>query len=145
MMKNGTILLVEDNENEEILMMRALKKHNIGDRVIVAHDGVEALDYLFCTNSYAERNPYDMPQLVLLDLNLPKLSGIEVLHHIRSDPRTKLLPVVLLSSSAEERELRQAYTNGANSYMRKPVDYQEFMELVGQLGSYWLQLNELPF
>jgi two-component system, response regulator len=143
-MKNGTILLVEDDENEQMLMLRALKKHNIGQKVIVARDGAEALDYLFCTNNYANRDPKDLPQLVLLDLNLPKLNGLEVLHHIRSDPRTNRLAVVLLSSSAEERELRQAYMTGANSYMRKPVDYQQFEELVGQLGSYWLFLNEIP-
>ena len=143
-MENATILLVEDNADDEALTLRALKKNNIGNKVYVARDGVEALDFLFCTNTYADRDPHDMPRLILLDIKLPKMDGLEVLRRIRADKRTHLLPVVLLTSSREEQDLIESYKSGANSYMRKPVDYTQFVEFVGHLGSYWLGLNEAP-
>ena len=138
------ILLVEDNPDDEALTLRALKKNNIGNRVVVAHDGTEALDFLFCTGNYANRDPRELPQVVLLDLKLPKLDGLEVLKRIRADPRTSLLPVVILTSSKEEQDLLKSYKNGANSYIRKPVDFNQFVEAVRQLGLYWLVLNEAP-
>jgi two-component system response regulator len=143
-MENATILLVEDNPDDEALTLRALKKNNIGNKVYVVRDGVEALDFLFCTGPYADRNPYDMPKLILLDIKLPKLDGLEVLRHIRADKRTHLLPVVFLTSSKEEQDLIEGYKRGANSYIRKPVDYAQFEAYVGQLGLYWLGLNEAP-
>ena len=143
-MENATILLVEDNADDEALTLRALKKNNIGNKVYVARDGVEALDFLFCTNTYADRDPHDMPRLILLDIKLPKMDGLEVLRRIRADKRTYLLPVVLLTSSREEQDLIESYKNGANSYIRKPVDYTQFVEYVGKLGLYWLGLNEPP-
>jgi CheY-like chemotaxis protein len=138
------ILLVEDNPDDEALTIRAFKKNNIGNDIIVAHDGVEALDFLFGTGSYADRDPYVMPQLVLLDLKLPRIDGLEVLRQLRSDERTKLLPVVILTSSKEEQDLINGYSLGANSYVRKPVDFVQFSEAVRQLGLYWLVLNEIP-
>jgi len=143
-MENATILLVEDNADDEALTLRALKKNNIGNKVYVARDGVEALDFLFCTNTYADRDPHDMPRLILLDIKLPKMDGLEVLRRIRADKRTYLLPVVLLTSSREEQDLIESYKSGANSYIRKPVDYTQFVEYVGLLGLYWLGLNEAP-
>jgi len=143
-MENATILLVEDNADDEALTLRALKKNNIGNKVYVARDGVEALDFLFCTNTYADRDPHDMPRLILLDIKLPKMDGLEVLRRIRADKRTHLLPVVLLTSSREEQDLIESYKSGANSYIRKPVDYTQFVEYVGLLGLYWLGLNEAP-
>jgi len=143
-MQNATILLVEDNPDDEALTVRALKKNNIGNQVFVVRDGAEALDFLFCTNTYADRDPNDLPQLILLDIKLPKVDGLEVLRRIRSAPRTHLLPVVMLTSSKEERDLVASYESGANSYMRKPVDFTQFMEAVRQLGMYWLVLNEFP-
>lgn len=138
------ILLVEDNPDDEMLTLRALRKNNIMNEVVVAHDGVEALDYLFGTGSYAGRNVADLPQVTLLDLKLPKVDGLEVLRRIREDERTRLLPVVILTSSKEERDLITGYRLGANSYIHKPVDFDQFMEAVRQLGLYWLVLNELP-
>src|SRR6266705_3289934 len=138
-MEEKTILLVEDNPNDEMLTLRALKKNNIKNEVIVAHDGTEALDYLF-----ASENPRPLPQVVLLDLKLPKVDGLEVLQRIRSDPRTKRLPVVVLTSSNEEKDLVTCYDLGANSYIRKPVDFNQFTEAVRELGLYWLVLNEPP-
>ena len=143
-MKNTTILLVEDNPNDEALTLRALKKNNIGNTVFVVRDGAEALDFLFCMGAYADRDPNDMPQLILLDIKLPKMDGLEVLRRIRSDKRTRLLRVVMLTSSNEEQDLIEAYEGGANSYVRKPVDFTRFTESIKQLGMYWLVLNEIP-
>ena len=137
-------LLVEDNPDDEVLTRRALKKNNIGNEVIVARDGAEALDYLFATGTYEGRDPSIMPQVVLLDLKLPKVDGLEVLRRIRANERTKLLPVVILTSSMEQRDLVDGYGYGANSYIRKPVDFAQFVEAVRQLGLYWLVLNETP-
>jgi two-component system response regulator len=136
------ILLVEDNPDDEALTYHALEKNNIMNKVVVARDGVEALDYLFGTGAYANRDLSVMPQVILLDLKLPKLNGLEVLKRIRGDDRTKLLPVVILTSSIEEKDLINGYKLGANSYIRKPVDFEQFAEAVRQLGLYWLVLNE---
>jgi len=141
-MEEKMILLVEDNPDDEALTLRALKKNNISNRVAVAHDGVEALDFLFCTGVYAGRNPNEMPQVILLDLKLPKIDGMEVLRRIRADERTHLLPVVILTSSKEEQDLANGYGYGANSYVRKPVDFNQFVDAVRHLGLYWLVLNE---
>jgi two-component system, response regulator len=139
-----TILLVEDNPDDEALTLRALKKNNILNEVVVARDGVEALDYLFCRGIHAGRDPSVTPALILLDLKLPKLDGLEVLKNVRASENTRLLPVVILTTSKEERDLMQGYANGANSYVRKPVDFNQFIEAVRQLGLYWLVLNEMP-
>jgi two-component system, response regulator len=136
------ILLVEDNPDDEELTLRALKKSNISNPVAVARDGVEALDYVFARGAYAGRDTREQPQVVLLDLKLPKLDGLEVLRALRSEPRTKRLPVVILTSSAEEQDILAGYDLGANSYIRKPVDFTQFVEAVRQLGLYWLVLNE---
>lgn len=144
MINNGTILMVEDDADDEILMLRALKVNDIENEVFVVRDGAEALDFLFCTNTYAERDPYDMPRLILLDLKLPKIDGLEVLRRLRADPRTHLIPVVILSSSNEEQDVIEGYESGLNSYLRKPVDYTQFVEFVGHVGRYWLGLNEAP-
>ena len=143
-MEDKMILIVEDNPDDEELTIRALKKNNIGNRLVVVRDGVEALDFLFCTGAYSNRDPDDLPQTILLDLKLPKVDGLEVLKRIRADERTSLLPVVILTSSNEERDLLQSYKNGANSYVRKPVDFTEFLDAARQLGLYWLVLNETP-
>jgi two-component system response regulator len=143
-MEEKMILLVEDNPDDEALTLRAFQKNKIKNRVVVTRDGVEALDFLFCTGTYAERDPREMPQIVLLDLKLPKVDGLEVLRRIRADERTRLLPIVILTSSNEEKDLIEGYKNGANSYVRKPVDFDQFVEAVQQLGLYWLVLNELP-
>ena len=136
------ILLVEDNPKDEALTLRALKKANIGNRVVVAHDGVEAIDYLLGCAADGSRN--ELPQLILLDLKLPKIDGHEVLRRIRGDERTRLLPVVILTTSVEDKDRLQGYRLGANSYVRKPVDFAEFAQAVVQLGLYWLVLNEDP-
>jgi CheY-like chemotaxis protein len=138
------ILLVEDNQDDEALTLRALKKNNIGNEVVVARDGAEALDFLFGAGVYAERDLDYMPHLVLLDLKLPKVDGLEVLRRMRADKRTRLLPVVILTSSREQQDLVDGYGYGANSYIRKPVDFAQFIEAVRQLGLYWLVLNEIP-
>ena len=138
------IMLVEDNPDDELLTKRALLKNNIGNEVVVAHDGVEALDYLLCRGEYADRDPKVQPQIILLDLKLPKLTGLEVLREIRQNKYTRLLPVVILTSSKEEKDLIEGYSLGANSYIRKPVDFDQFTESVRQLGLYWLVLNESP-
>ena len=136
------ILLVEDNPKDEALTLRALNKANIGNRVVIARDGVEAIDYLLGTRADGSRN--ELPHLILLDLKLPKIDGHEVLRRIRNDERTRLLPVVTLTTSVEEKDRLQGYRLGANSYVRKPVDFTEFVQAVVQLGLYWLVLNEPP-
>ncbi len=141
-MSEKTILLIEDNPKDEALTLRALKKSNLLNRVVVAHDGVEALDYLFGRDPGGNANP--MPQLILLDLKLPKIDGLEVLGRIRSDVRTQFLPVVVLTTSTEDKDRMEGYRLGANSYVRKPVDFIQFAEAVGKLGLYWLVLNEPP-
>jgi two-component system, response regulator len=138
------ILLVEDDPNDVELTRRAFHKSNIANELIVARDGVEALDYLFATGPHAGRDPDDLPHVVLLDLKLPRIDGLEVLERVRANPRTKLLPVVILTSSMEHRDRAGGYARGANSYIRKPVDFQEFVEAVRQLGLYWLLLNQPP-
>ena len=143
-MPEMSILLVEDNPDDEILMLRELKKQNVANKIDVARDGVEALDYLFCTGSYADRDPNAAPTLVMLDLKLPKVDGLEVLRRIRADERTKVLPVVVMTSSDEERDIAESYSRGANSYVRKPVNFDQFKEAVRQLHLYWLLLNEPP-
>jgi CheY-like chemotaxis protein len=143
-MKNKIILLVEDNPNDVELTKRALKKNNLLNEVVVAEDGVEALDYLFGTGEYEGKDKMPLPTLILLDLKLPRVDGLEVLREIRQNPRTKLLPVVVLTSSKEDQDLINSYNLGANSYIRKPVDFKQFTEAVQSLGLYWLVLNELP-
>lgn len=137
------ILLVEDNPDDEALTLRAFAKNNIGNRIVVVRDGAEALDWLFRREKYVGRNGHD-PQVVLLDLKLPKVDGLEVLRQIREDPRTRLLPVVILTSSKEESDLLRGYELRANSYIRKPVDFPRFVESVREIGMYWLVLNEAP-
>ncbi len=143
-MEDKLILLVEDNPDDQALTLRALKKNNIRNRVVIKQDGKEALDFLFCEGPDAGRDPRDMPQVILLDLKLPKIDGLEVLRRIRSDERTRLLPVVILTSSKEEQDMIKGYGYGANSYVRKPIDFNQFVEAVNQLGLYWLVLNEPP-
>jgi len=143
-MNPGAILLVEDNPDDEALTVRALKKNNITNDLVVARDGAEALDYLFGTGAHAGRDPQNLPRVVLLDLNLPKVDGLEVLKRVRADPRTRLAPIVVLTSSKEESDMVESYGRGANSYIRKPVDFVQFVEAVRQLGLYWLVLNEHP-
>ena len=142
--KNKVILLVEDNPDDEALAIRALKKNNIVNEVVVARDGAAALDYLFGTGAHTGRDLSVPPQVVLLDLKLPKLSGLEVLKRIRGDERTRSQPVVILTSSKEEQDLTASYGLGANSYIRKPVDFSQFSDAVRQIGLYWLVLNEAP-
>ena len=137
-------MLVEDNADDEVLTLRALKKNNIGSRVFVVRDGVEALDFLFCTNSFSDRDTHDMPELTLLDIKLPKMNGLEVLRRIRANEHTRGLPIVLFSSSKEQQDLIEGYQSGANSYVRKSVDFTQFEESIRQIGSYWLELNEAP-
>ena len=144
MNEQHVILLVEDNASDEELTLRALKKGNIGNKVVVTRDGSAALDYLFARGNYAGRDTREIPQVVLLDLNLPKIGGLDVLRAIRADQRTKLLPVVILTSSREERDLAGGYESGANSYIVKPVDFMQFSEAVRQRGMYWLVLNQVP-
>ena len=142
--KSKIILLVEDNPDDVALTLRAFKKNNIVNTVVVAKDGAEALDYLFCTGAHCERDMEDTPQIILLDLKLPKINGLEVLKKIREDERTRLLPVIILTSSKEQQDLLDGYSLGANSYIRKPVDFDQFIEAVRQLGLYWLVLNIGP-
>ncbi len=143
-MSKKVILLVEDNPDDEVLTLRALRKDHVLNEVVVVRDGAEALDYLFGSGAYADRDMSMMPEIILLDLKLPKINGLEVLRRIRADDRTKLLPVVILTLSDEERDIIESYTLGANSYIRKPVDFTQFTEAVRQLKLYWLILNEPP-
>jgi CheY-like chemotaxis protein len=143
-MDKQVVLLVEDNPDDVELTLRAFKKNNLINEMVIATDGVEALDYLFGSGAYAGREPSLLPQLILLDLKLPRIDGLEVLRRIRADERTRLLPVVVLTSSKEEQDLVQSYTLHANSYIRKPVNFDRFIEAVRQLGLYWLVLNECP-
>ncbi len=142
--KERTILLVEDNPDDVELTLRAFEQYNIKNEITVVRDGAEALDYLFVTGAYAERDKSTMPAVILLDLKLPKIDGLEVLRRIRADERTKLLPVVILTSSKEEQDIINGYKLGANSYVRKPVDFNQFSDAVEQLGLYWLLINEPP-
>ncbi len=143
-MNNGPILLVEDNPDDVALTMRAFKRNHILNEVVVARDGVEALDFLFGTGLHQGRDTSILPSVMLLDLKLPRLDGREVLKRLRNDPRTALIRVVVLTSSKEEQDILQCYKLGANSYIRKPVDFDSFMTAMGQLGIYWLLLNETP-
>lgn len=143
-MDNMTILLVEDNADDELLALRALKKTNVPNSVVVARDGEEALDYIFARGKYAGRDMRALPKVVFLDLKLPKLDGLEVLRHIRADERTRRLPVVLLTSSDEAKDMKAGYEIGVNSYINKPVDFDEFVSQVKLLGQYWLGLNRVP-
>jgi len=141
-MNKKTILLVEDNENDEFLTLRALNKYNIANDVVVARDGAEALDYLFCTGAHTGRKQHELPIVMLLDLKLPKVDGLEVLRRVRADDRTRFMPVVILTSSKEEKDVVNGYKLGTNSYVQKPVDFTAFLDAVGQLGVYWMLLNE---
>lgn len=141
-MRNSSILLVEDNPRDEALTLRALQKIGIAREIIVARDGVEALDYLFCTGKYESRDATALPHLVMLDLKLPKIDGLEVLKRLRTDERTKRLAIVIFTSSSEQEDMIKSYDLGANSYVRKPVDFEEFSEATRQLGLYWSSLNE---
>lgn len=144
MISKGTILLVEDNRDDELLTLRAFQKNRIANPITVVRDGQEALDYLFATGSYAERNQDDLPVIILLDLKLPKVNGLEVLREIRSNERTRVIPVIILTTSVEDEDVIESYARGANSYIRKPVDFTEFVEAVRTLGNYWLLLNTSP-
>ena len=144
MKEQRLILLVEDNDDDVELTLRALRRNRVANRVDVVRDGAEALDYLFGAGDFSGRDVTEMPQLVLLDLKLPKVGGLEVLERLRTDPRTRRLPVVILTSSNVESDLARSYDLGANSYIRKPVDFTQFMEAVNQLDLYWLVLNEVP-
>ena len=143
-MKEKTVLLVEDNPDDVELTLRAFKKNNVANGVVVTRDGAEALDFLFGRGAYEDRDLSVMPVVIFLDLKLPKIDGLEVLRRLRADERTKLLPVVILTSSKEEQDIMSGYSLGANSYVRKPVDFEQFVEAVRQLGLYWLLLNESP-
>jgi two-component system, response regulator len=143
-MRNKVILLVEDNPDDELLTLRALKKNGVLNEIVVARDGVEALDYLFASGTHSGRDTGVMPQLILLDLKLPRVDGLEVLKRLRSDERTRLLPVVILTSSKEQQDMLDGYGLGANSYVRKPVNFEQFVKAVEQLKLYWLVLNEAP-
>jgi two-component system, response regulator len=143
-MITDTIMLVEDNPDDVELTLRAFRKNNIANKTVVVHDGIEALDYLFCRGVYANRDIREQPRLILLDLKLPKMNGLQVLEQIRATDTTKLLPVVILTSSKEETDLISSYHSGANTYVRKPVDFNEFVEAVKGIGLYWLCINEPP-
>jgi two-component system response regulator len=142
--KIETILLIEDNPDDIELTKRAFRKNNIANELAITHDGIEALDYLFCRGAYTKRNIKDTPRLILLDLKLPKLNGLQVLEQLRANVNTKLIPVVILTSSKEEQDLINGYRNGANSYVRKPINFNDFVEAMRQIGLYWLLINEPP-
>lgn len=144
MLAAKTLVIIEDNPDDELLTRRALRQNNIANPLVVLRDGAEALAYLFGTGAYAGRDPRDVPAVILLDLKLPKLDGLEVLQRLRADPRTRLIPVVILTSSAEEQDILSGYSLGANSYIRKPVEFEAFVLAARQLGLYWLVLNEAP-
>lgn len=141
---NAYILLVEDNQDDIDLTLRALRLNNLANEIVVVRDGAEALDFLFCEGGYTQRDPADVPQLVLLDINLPKLSGLEVLKRLRASEATRFLPIVMLTTSRQDRDVLESYASGANSYVQKPVAFTEFTEAVRQLGIYWLILNQVP-
>ncbi len=141
-MESKTILLVEDNPDDEMLMLRALEKNRIANEVVITRDGAEALDYLFARGEYSGRDINVMPQLMLLDLKLPKISGLEVLRQLRSDERTRYIPIVVLTSSSEQEDVIKSYDLGANSFVQKPVDFDQFVEATKQLGTYWLIINK---
>ena len=141
---NETILVVEDNPDDVELLLRALKKNNIANDIAITRDGAKALDYIFGTGKYSDRDVNYVPRIILLDLKLPKLNGLQVLERIRADARTELTPVIILTSSKEEQDLISGYKSGANSYVRKPVDFNEFVDAVRQIGLYWLLINESP-
>lgn len=143
-MEPKTILLVEDDPDHEVLAVRALKRQRLANQITVARDGEEALQYLFCHGPYAGRDPKALPQVILLDLKLPKVDGLEVLRRLRAAEATRLVPVVILTSSDEEKDVVAGYSMGANSYVRKPVDFDQFLEATRQLGLYWLVLNDPP-
>jgi two-component system, response regulator len=143
-MVDKVILLVEDEPHDEALIVRVLRKNNIVNQIVVAHDGVEALEYLFATGPFAGRDPAEIPEVILLDIKLPRIDGFEVLRRVREDPRTRLVPIVLLTSSDEERDRAAGYALGANSYVRKPVEFDAFTDAIRQLGLYWLILNCSP-
>jgi CheY-like chemotaxis protein len=140
----GVILVVEDNPSDATMTLRALNKHNVANHIVLARDGAEALEYLYGTGAYAGRDPTDLPHVVVLDLKLPKVDGMEVLKRIRSEPVTETLPVVILTSSDEQRDLVESYEQGVNSYVRKPVDFSEFTAAVSHLGLYWSLINRTP-
>jgi two-component system response regulator len=144
-MQNKVVLLVEDNPDDEALTLRALRKHKLANEIIVARDGQEALDYLFAEGVHAGRDIYDLPQVILLDLKLPKIDGLQVLEQLRKTDHTRNVPVVVLTSSSQELDMVRSYDLGANSYVRKPVDFEQFLEAARQLGLYWLVLNEVPY
>lgn len=139
------VLLVEDNPDDVELTLRALKKGNLANKVVVAKDGEEALQFIYATGRYSERNIQEHPKVILLDLKLPKIDGLEVLRRIREDERTKMIPVVVLTSSTEEKDIVNSYKLGVNSYISKPVDFDKFLDCVSELGLYWLLLNKPPF
>lgn len=143
-MNDREILLVEDNPDDEVLTLRALRRHQITSTISVVRDGAEALEFLFAEGAYADRDPKSLPAVILLDLMLPKIGGLEVLQRLRGDARTRLLPVVVLTSSDEQRDMIDSYNFGANSYVRKPVEFSEFSEAVSQLGLYWIVQNQPP-
>jgi two-component system response regulator len=138
------ILIVEDNLPDAQLMLRALRKHNLANRVFVVEDGVAALDFLFCRGQFSERSAAHLPKIVLLDLKLPKVNGLEVLEQVKNDDRTRLIPVIVVTSSREDPDVQKAYDLGANSYVVKPVDFDQFMEAMSHLGLYWLLVNQAP-
>ena len=141
-MSERTILVVEDNPDDEEFTLRALRRANVANRVDVARDGQEALDYLYCEGAHAGRDPDEVPAVILLDLKLPKVSGLEVLRRVRAEPATRLIPVVILTSSSEDEDMLASYVSGANSYVRKPVEFAAFANAVAKLGAYWMLLNE---
>jgi two-component system, response regulator len=144
LIRPGIILLVEDNQDDVDLTLRAFDKHKLANQLVVTRDGVEALDYLFARGAHAGRDPKHMPELVLLDLKLPKVDGLSVLKQVRANAATRRLPVVVLTSSNEEKDIVSSYDLGANSFVRKPVDFAQFVDAARQLGVYWLMLNQLP-